>query len=171
MYRQHAGSLITMSRVLRYLSVVGLAFWPGGIAFYGAIVIPKAHAILDSHREIGFVTREVTASTNGIGGAVLAVLLVNFAVSWRSLDRSGRIVMATSLGVMVAAQIVLFLLRAHLDSMLDPAAMKILDRPRFMPLHERYLNVTSVLCMAALAHLWLLLADRPRPGPPLLPAA
>jgi hypothetical protein len=67
----------------------------------------------------------------------------------------------------VVAQVVLFLLRAHLDSMLDAGAMKILDRPRFMLLHERYLNVTSVLCLAGLVHLWAILATpKPLQTPP-----
>ena len=69
---------------------------------------------------------------------------------------------------MLAAHVTLFLLRAHLDTMLDPAAMRILDRPRFMPLHERYLNVTSVLTLAGLVHLGAMLSV-PKPPPP--PAA
>lgn len=160
-----------MRRVLRYLAVVGLAFWLGGIAFYGGIVIPKAHDVLGSHREIGFVTREVTATTHGLGAAVLAVLLVHLAVSWRTLGTGGRVLGAASLGVMIAAQGALFFLRSRLDSLLDPVAMEVLDRPRFMPLHERYLNVTSVLCLAALAHLWAILSERPKPVSPSPPAA
>lgn len=160
-----------MAQALRFLSVVGLAFWLGGISFYGALVIPKAHEIMESHREIGFVTRAVTSTANAVGVAVLVLLLINTVSSWRELGRGGRIAMAASLGIMVAAQVVLILLRAHLNSMLDPAAMKILDRSRFMPLHERYLNVTSVLCLAALVHLWPLLARRPRPDAPPPPAA
>jgi len=145
------------SRLLTYLSVVGLSFWLGGIAFYGGVVIPQAHELLDSHREIGFVTRSVTATANAIGAAVLATLLARLGVSWRRMGRGDRIAAASTLGIMIAAQIALFLLRAHLDAMLDPAAMTIADRARFMPLHERYLNVTSVLCVAALAHLWVIL--------------
>jgi hypothetical protein len=113
---------------------------------------------MDSHREIGFVTRSVTGTANVLGAGVLALLLAHLAVSWRRLGRGGRITLAASLGMMVVAQIVLFLLRAHLDTMLDPSGMKMLDRPRFMPLHERYLNVTGILCLAALVHLWAMLA-------------
>lgn len=72
---------------------------------------------------------------------------------------------------MAAAQATLFFLRAHLDSMLDPAAMRLLDRPRFMPLHERYLNVTTVLCLAGFVHLWGMLAGlKPNAAPPPPPA-
>jgi hypothetical protein len=153
---------------LRYLGVVGLAFWLGGIAFYGALVIPKAHQILDSHRDIGFVTRDVTATANILGTIVLGVLFLHGTIAWKRLGKGGRITFAASWGVMLAAQITLFLLRAHLDTMLDPASMRVVERSRFMPLHERYLNVTSVLTLAALVHLWAMLCA-PKPSSP--PAA
>lgn len=152
--------------VLRYVGVVGLAFWLGGIAFYGGLVIPTAHEILDSHREIGFVTREVTSTANALGAVVLGLLLGHAVVSWKRLGKKGRIALAASWAVMAGAQVALFLLRAHLDTMLDPTAMRILDRARFMPLHERYLNVTSILTLAALVHLWVMLSVPKPPSPP-----
>lgn len=42
--------------------------------------------------------------------------------------------------------------------MLDPSNMTVRDRARFFPLHERYLNVTSILCLAGLAHVWTMIA-------------
>lgn len=152
-----------MTKLTRYLGVLGLAFWLGGIAFYGGLVIPKAHEILDSHREIGFVTREVTATANLLGATVLGVLLLHGALAWKKLGKGARITLAASWAVMLAAQITLFLLRAHLDTMLDPGAMRVVERSRFMPLHERYLNVTSVLTLAALVHLWAMLSATPPP--------
>lgn len=148
--------------LLRYVSVLGLAFWLGGIGFYGAVVLPAAHERLDSHREIGFVTREVTGTANLLGAVVLGLLAANGAVAWKRLGKGARVGLAASWGVMLAAQVALILLRAHLDTMLDPAAARVVDRPRFLPLHERYLNVTSVLTLAALVQLWVLLA-RPLP--------
>jgi hypothetical protein len=153
---------------LRYLAVIGLAFWLGGIAFYGALVIPKAHDLLSSHREIGFVTREVTGTANVLGAVVLGVLLLHGILAWKRAGKGMRITLATSWTLMAAALITLFLLRAHLDTMLDASAMRVADRSRFMPLHERYLNVTSVLTLAALVHLWGMLSV-PRPSKP--PAA
>ncbi len=161
-----------MRQVIRFVAVLALAFWLGGIAFYGGLVIPTAHEVMSSHREIGFVTRAVTGTANLIGLGALVILLVHLLASWRSLGRAGRISLAVSLGVMVVAQAVLFILRTRLDTMLDPGSMQILDRPLFMPLHERYLNVTSILCLAGLAHLWSLLAvpsNEPNPAPPPAP--
>jgi hypothetical protein len=149
---------------IRYLGVVGLAFWLGGVTFYGAVVVPTAHQVLDSHREIGFVTRAVTGTANAVGLATLALLVVNTAVSFRPTSRSVRITLVGSLVLMAIAQAALFILRRVLDGMLDPVAMTMTDRGRFMPLHERYLNVTSVLCLAGLVHLWAMLvppAKRP----------
>lgn len=168
--QQDEGYSGLVSITLRYLGVLGLAFWQGGMAFYGSVVIPTAHDIMDSHREIGFVTRHVTRTANLLGAVVLSVLLAHLAVVWKLLSRGPRITLTASWFVMVAAQATLFLLRSHLDSMLDPAAMRILDRPRFMPLHERYLNVTSILCLAALGHLWAMLAG-PKPNVTLPPPA
>jgi hypothetical protein len=156
-----------MIPILRYLGVLGLAFWIGGVAFYGGLVIPTAHEILHSHREIGFVTRQVTGTANALGAVVLGILAVHMALVWRRLGKGTRWTIAASWGVMAAALAVLFLLRSHLDGMLDPAGMKIADRSRFMPLHERYLNVTSVLTLAALVHLWAML----RPTSPIPPPA
>ncbi|HYF01515.1 MAG TPA: hypothetical protein VEJ18_21510 [Planctomycetota bacterium] len=152
-----------MVSAFRYLGVLGLAFWLGGVAFYGGLVIPKAHEILSSHRDIGFVTREVTSTANVLGAIVLGLLFLHGAVAWTSLGKGARIALAASWVVMLAALAVLFLLHAHLDTMLDPAALQILDRPRFMPLHERYLNVTSLQTLAGLVHLWAMLRG-PRPG-------
>lgn len=165
------GYLGSVYLALRYLGVVGLAFWLGGMAFYGAVVIPTAHHILDSHRDIGFVTRQVTGTANLLGAAVLSVLFVHLAVVWKGLGQGSRITLGVSWFVMAAAQTTLFFLRTHLDSMLDPAALRVLDRPRFMPLHERYLNVTSVLCLAAVVHLGPLLRGASKPTAPAPPAA
>lgn len=147
-----------MTNVARYLGVVGLAFWLGGIAFYGGLVIPRAHAILDSHRDIGFVTRDVTGTANVLGAVVLGILLGYVGLAWKRVGKGSRVVLATSWALMAAALIALFVMRSYLDAMLDPTALKVVDRSRFMPLHERYLNVTSVLTLAALVHLWALLA-------------
>lgn len=154
-----------MLRALRFAGVVGLAFWLGGIAFYGGLVIPRAHAILEDHAAVARVTREATATANLIGAAVLALLAWHLAVVWRTLGRGGRIALGASGGVMVLAQAGLFLLHAHLGGLLDASPLHSFDRPRFMPLHERYLNLTTVLMLAGLVHLWAMLPGRPTAPP------
>lgn len=141
----------------RFLSIAGLALWLGGVVFYGAVVVPTAHDVLGSHREIGFVTRKVTGSLNWIGAATLALLLWNTAAEAPRRTRRNRIALGITLGILLAGLIAHFVLRSILDGMLDPSSMTIRDRPRFFPLHERYLNVTSVLCLAGPAHLWTMI--------------
>ena len=142
----------------RFLAVVVLAMWLGGIVFHGAVVVPTAHEVLGSHREIGFVTRKVTGPLNGIGAVCLALLLWSSIGESTGRTRQNRIALWTSWAVMLASVLTLFLLRSWLDAMLDPARMEVADRERFFPLHERYLNVTSLLCLAGLAHLWFLIS-------------
>lgn len=153
-----------MVPIVRYLGVIGLAFWVGGIAFYGGLVIPRAHEILDSHREVGFVTRQVTGTANVLGAVVLAVLLAHLILVWKRRGKGDRIMLTTSWGLMAAALIALIVIRSSLDGMLDPSALKVVDRPRFVPLHERYLNGTSILTLAALVHLWAMIKPVPSPG-------
>jgi hypothetical protein len=140
----------------RFLSIAALALWLGGIVFYGDIVVPTAHEVLGSHREIGFVTRKVTGPLNGMGVVSLALLLWSTVSESPSRTRLNRIALWVTWGVMAASLVTLFALRSWLDGLLDPTRMEVADRQKFFPLHERYLNVTSILCLAGLAHLWAL---------------
>ena len=146
-----------LSAGLRTASIVGIAGWISITVFYGAVVIPTAHDVMGSHREIGFVTRQITSSLNALGSAVTVILLVECIVSWRRRSRGKRIALSVSGGVILTAQIVLILLRAVLDGFLDAETMTISNPDRFGFLHERYLNLTTVLVLAATAHVTLLL--------------
>lgn len=141
----------------RFLSITIPGFWLGAVVFYGAVVVPTAHEVLDSHREIGFVTRRITGPLNGIGAAAVALLLWSTLSESAGRTRANRIALWSSWGVMLLSLVALVVLRSVLDGMLDPGRMTVTDRPRFMPLHERYLNVTSVMSLAAVVHLWALI--------------
>lgn len=142
----------------RFLSITLLALWLGGVVFYGAVVVPTAHEVLGSHREIGFVTRKVTGPLNWIGAGTLAILLWNTLAESPARTRRNRIALWATWLLLLASLITLFVLRSRLDGMLDPRSMTVMDRPRFFPLHERYLNATSILCLAGLLHLWTLIS-------------
>jgi hypothetical protein len=149
----------------RFLSITTLAFWLGAVVFYGSVVVPTAHEVLDSHREIGFVTRRITGPLNWIGAVSVALLLWSTLSESPARTRLDRIALWSSWSVMVMSMAALFVLRSVLDGMLDPGSMTVTNRPRFMPLHERYLNVNSVMCLAAIVHLWFLVSGF-RGGPP-----
>jgi hypothetical protein len=149
----------------RFLSMTTLASWLGAVVFYGAVVVPTAHEVFDSHREIGFVTRRVTGPLNWIGAAAVALLLWSTLSESAYRTRPNRVALWSSWAVMLLSMIALFVLRSVLDGMLDPGSMNVLNRPRFMPLHERYLNVTRVMSLAAIIHLWALISGFGRRPP------
>lgn len=150
------------TRVLKYLSVVGLAFWLGGIAFYGGVAVFLAKDVLDSHVEIGLITRLVTRVSNLVGAGVLALLAAHGAAAWRSHGRPVRVTLAASWLVLAAAQVTLFVLWADLSGRLDLEARRLPDPEAFYPRHEVYMDVTGAAVLAGLVHLWVLLSP-PRP--------
>ena len=150
----------------RFLTIITLAFWLGAVVFYGAVVVPTAHEVLDSHREIGFVTRRVTAPLNWIGIASVVLALWSTLSEPKGRTRLNRIALWSSWAVMLLSMIVLLVLRSILEGMLDTSTMTVTNRPRFMPLHERYLNVTSVMSVGAVVHLWALISGFGTKGGP-----
>ena len=58
----------------RYCYVLLMAGWMGGFTFYALIVIPTAEIVLDSMRETGFITQQVTRWLNLIGAGVLLII-------------------------------------------------------------------------------------------------
>jgi hypothetical protein len=76
----------------RYCYILLLGAWMGGFTFYALIVIPTAQRVLDSERDTGFITRQVTNWLNLIGAGVLLILVWLLAAGWRKLPprlRSG----------------------------------------------------------------------------------
>jgi hypothetical protein len=109
------------------------------------ILVPAGTAVLGNSTAQGFVTQVVTARLNVIAVPALAVLAWN---AWRS----GGPRLWTTWAVMVAAQIVLFVLHPQLDALLDTGARRVLDHATFYAWHRAYLLVTAAQWLAALAH-------------------
>jgi hypothetical protein len=53
----------------RYCYILLMAAWMGGFTFYALIVIPTAERVLDSMRDTGFITQQVTRWLNLIGAS------------------------------------------------------------------------------------------------------
>src|SRR5436190_22569518 len=100
--------------LLRYLAIICLCFWMGGFTFYAGVVIHVGHRVFDSHREVGFLTKEVTIWLNRSGMMVLLVLLANhFLYSDKGSAWLKGIRLATLL-LMAAVQVALFLIHPRL---------------------------------------------------------
>ncbi len=139
----------TRDAIRRFVMIVALAFWQGGLTFYAVVVVPVGNSILTGGEQ-GFVTQQVTRWLNWTGVAVLIVLLAN-APHLR--DRAYWLVWS----IMAAAHIGLFAVHALLDGVLDPAKFQVLDRDRFEPFHDGYLVLVTIQWCASLVALWLIL--------------
>ena len=165
MPRPHA-NLHLASTLWRTLLGAAAAYWLGGTPFYITVVIHTAHRVLGSQREVGFVTRQVTRQLNTVGAAVVLLLLVNLAVRVRRSrgHRGGALRLVTGTWVALAAlHVTLLLLHPRVDRLLDPVAQRVLDKPAFRRLHNRYMLVTTLQLLAGLLHLPLALKE-PREG-------
>jgi hypothetical protein len=151
--------------VRRILVVAAYAFWIGGLAFYGSVVIPIGTRVVGSHTTQGLVTQQVTWVVNLLAIPALGVLLWNLAAEWRSADRlSGRVLLSTWF-LMLASQVALFVMHRVLSRILEAQAGAVLAQARFDLLHELYIKTTAVQHLAAVLHLCfvLLIWGRPRP--------
>ena len=145
-----------MNAFRRFLTFVVFAFWMGGFTFYASVVIPTAYHVLGSHREVGFITQQVTNWLNFISLLALALLTWHFfvervrhpALSWR--------LPGILLGIMFAMQIALFAEHPILDQMLDGETQSILLRWQFYSWHRIYLLTAAVQWLAAIIHVWTL---------------
>jgi hypothetical protein len=130
----------------RYINTLAIAFWLGGLTFYGLIVVPVGADILGSTGQ-GFITQRVTNQLNLIATGVLAVLLANVIL------RRGRFLIGSWL-VLATTQVALFAMHPLLDAMLDATTQEISDGALFYKRHGIYLDVTAIQWAALLVHLW-----------------
>ena len=130
----------------RYLLILSLALWLGGLTFYALIVVPVGTEILGSTGQ-GFITQRVTDRLNLLSSCVLVLLLANV------LKQRGRLLTGSWL-VLAITQATLFAMHPWLDAMLDGSTQAIADGELFYQRHGIYLDVTAVQWAALLVHLW-----------------
>ena len=146
----------SMNAFRRFLTFIVFGFWMGGFTFYALVVIPTAHGVLGGHREVGFITRQVTYWLNLSSLLALALLTWNFFVEqFRHPTLSWRLPGIT-LGIMFTAQIALFAEHPILDRMLDGETQSISSHGQFYSWHRVYLLTAAVQWLAAILHAWTL---------------
>ena len=151
--------------VRRFLLLLALGIWLGGLTFYALVVIPAGQDVLRSHVKVGFITERVTTKLNWIGIAALAVLLWNIIATGGSAGPKLRTGLLGTWGVLTLLQVMLFFLHPALERLLDHQAREVLDELGFYGIHRVYLIVTTLQWSCALAHLALVLASwRKRDG-------
>ena len=139
--------------IQRFVGLVSLTLWWGGLTFYSLVVVPIGSDVFGATAQ-GFVTQRVTHWLNGMSLVTLVLLLWNLTVTRR------RLLIVTWL-LMVSSLAGLAVLHGSLDALLDPQSQTVNDAERFYRLHRVYLVLTAVQWLAGLAHLWgLLLPDQ-----------
>lgn len=139
-----------MPRLIIFLTRSAFAVWLGGLTFYAAVVIPVGHDVLGSHREVGFITRQVTPYLNAIG--VFAIALG--WCEWKAAAQPDNRGTAWILGALSLSSVLLFVLHPVLNDHLD-AATRSIDAPdTFYQLHRIYLLVTTLQWLAGLVLAW-----------------
>lgn len=132
-----------MNAAARYLAVVSLAVWIGGLTLYALVVIPVGTDIIGG-TEQGFITQRVTGWLNWIGVASLAILVLTLRARW----------MLATWGTLAVTLAILFALHLRLDALLDGRAREIADASTFYNWHRAYLIVTAAQWLAGAVHLW-----------------
>lgn len=128
-----------MTRILRRcLVLAALAFWQGGFSFYATVVVPVGQEVLGSHRDQGFVTRNVTNYLNFAGGIALLPLAWDAWFPGGTVRRWQR-VRRLAWGGMGIALVALIWLHVRLDALLEPQGANILDPKTFYGVHRWYL--------------------------------
>lgn len=155
-----AGRLVGMGVLARrFVVIAALGLWLGGFALYTAIVIPAGHHH-GSGEKFGFVTAEVMATLNLVGAVTIPLLLVNLLADRKSPGAWPRRLAVGTWVVLAATLVVLYVLHARLDAVLDPKAHRILaTRERFHVLHERYELFATIQWGMGLIHLGCLLVS------------
>lgn len=129
----------------------------GGFTFYALIVIPTAQKVLDSDREAGFITRQVTNWLNLIGAGVLLILVCLLATGWRKLPSRPRWGLAATWAIMLLAQIGLFITHPLIDRFLEVQGHKLHHYEQFVKMHTVYLVIATTQWGAAMLQIWIML--------------
>jgi hypothetical protein len=143
----------------RYCYVLLMAAWMGGFTFYALIVIPTAERVLNSMRETGFITQQVTRWLNLTGAGILPILLWLLALGCRKQPARLRLGLFATWTIMLLAQVALFITHPLIDRFLESQGHKLHHYEQFENMHTIYLVFATVQWSAALLQIWLMLAS------------
>jgi len=141
----------------RYLFVLTFAWWMGGLTFYALVVIPTAEHVLGNHRDVGFITQQVTIWLNLSGLVPLLVLLWNLIADWGFARRWFRYGLAGTWALMLVSHFGLFAAHSWVTRILDVPNHRIHDFDGFEARHAVYEGIVTIQWIAALTHAWLAL--------------
>ena len=127
----------------------------GGLTFYALVVIPAAEHVLGNHREVGFITQQVTMWLNLSGFVPLLVLLGNMVGDWGFARRWLRFGLAGTWVLVLVSHLGLFAAHSWVTQILDIPHHRILQFDSFEVRHAVYEGIVTIQWTAALLHVWL----------------
>lgn len=147
--------------VARFLAVILMSLWVGGLAAYGALVLPVLHARFTVPGTAP-VTRQFTGSLNLVALVVLiawAVALATTGSTWRRRTwRAAWIALVVSAAALAAQ----FALHVALSRQMD---LGVTASRSFYPLHRVYLLVSTVQWLVNLVLIGLAMRPPSEPNP------
>ncbi len=128
--------------MIRFLALLSLTLWWGGLTFYAAVVVPIGADAFGSTGQ-GFVTQQVTHWLNGF--ALVSLLLCVVPVF-----QSRRRWLVGVWTVLLITLVSLALIHRQLDTLLDSSSKTVLEPNRFYSIHRAYLWITAIQWLAGI---------------------
>lgn len=143
---------VPFKMVLRFMTVIALAVWFGGFAFYSTAVIATSQKVLHSQMRAGLITQQVTNWLNLISVPALAICAANWVVSRGDGRRFWAWWLGAALLAMVLCQVALFPMHRIMDGRI--VDREIADEAEFFRLHRLYLVLSTAQWCATLGYIW-----------------
>lgn len=127
--------------IRRMILLVAFAFWQGGFAFYGGVVVPVGTKVLGSGTEQGFITQPVTNYLN-LAGAVCLLLWLEHL--WRERRSGVNWLEWLVWGFATLSLLVLVVTHLQMDRFLIGESTTVLERGTFRLYHKLYIGTISL---------------------------
>ena len=138
--------------IRRMILLVAFAFWQGGFAFYGGVVVPVGTKVLGSGTDQGFITQPVTDYLN-LAGAVCLLLWLEHL--WRERRRGVTRLEWLVWGIAAISLVVLVVVHLRMDRFLIGETTTVLERGVFRGYHKIYIGTISLQWADCLVMLFL----------------
>ncbi len=112
---------------------------------------------MGNHRDIGFITQQVTRWLNLSSLVPMLIMWWNMRTDRAAESDRARLIRTCTWIIIAACQAGLFVAHPWVSRLLDTTRHHILDHDRFEVRHNIYETIVTVQWVAAMAHIWVTL--------------